>query len=107
MRAPTRLAAVTLLLLTSLYGCGEPTSEPDQAELDRLRSLPYVGSTPILPGNEQEGVVLHDEARSYPGYTLYTVQNLAMTILILWNPDMHFLIPCLSDGLLRSIREKG
>jgi hypothetical protein len=73
---------VTLLLLASLSGCGEPTIEPDQAELDRLRSLPYVGSTPILPGNEEEGVVLHDEARSYPGYTLYTVQELAMAVLI-------------------------
>lgn len=77
-----RPAIVTLLLLTAVYGCGERTSEPDQAELDRLRSLPYVGSTPILPGNEAEGVILHDEARSYPGYTLYTVQNLAMAVLI-------------------------
>jgi hypothetical protein len=82
MRTLRRPAVVTLLVLTAAFGCGERTVEPDEAELDRLRSLPYVGSTPILPGNEQEGVVLHDEARSYPGYTLYTVQNRAMAVLI-------------------------
>jgi hypothetical protein len=83
MSASWKRTTLALALLTAICGCGgERTSEPDHAELNRLRSLPYVGSTPILPGDEEDGVVLHDEARSYPGYTLYTVQNLAMAVLI-------------------------
>ncbi len=62
--------------------CGSPpdASRQEDASLDRLRSLPYVGSTPIRAG-EGAGVVYRDE-RSAPGYNLYTFQMLARAELI-------------------------
>jgi hypothetical protein len=75
------IAALILMLCGCAEEGGAPTP-PDPAEIDRLRSLPYVGSTPIEEGDEESGVILHDESRSYPGYTLYTVQDLSMAEMI-------------------------
>jgi hypothetical protein len=76
--------ALLLMLVAGACGGGdaEGPAPPDQGEIDRLRALPYVGSTPIVSGDEQVGVLLLDTDRSHPGYTLYTVQDLAMAELI-------------------------
>lgn len=59
-------------------GADAPTTE----ELDRLRALPYAGYVSDDNGPEQTGVVLYDPQRSCPGYTLYTIERLAMAELI-------------------------
>ena len=48
-------------------------SDGDQqaAELDRLRALPYLDFSESPIDGDQEGVVVWDPDRSYPGYTLY------------------------------------
>jgi hypothetical protein len=59
-------------------GDGAPEAETD---LDRLRSLPYAGSSPT-GGDERGGVVLQDAGRSSPGVTLITIQMLSLAELI-------------------------
>jgi outer membrane protein assembly factor BamB len=58
------------------------TAEAEQAKLDRLRSLPYLGSTEVEEGEEADGVVLWDAERSYPGFNLYTTRKLCTAELI-------------------------
>lgn len=50
-------------------------------EIDRLRSLPYLGwaEEEAGPGS---GVTVHDRTRSWPGYNLYVNRNAAQAVLI-------------------------
>jgi hypothetical protein len=72
------------LLLAALCGCGgePPASPPESTDPERLRSLPYVGFAGPDTMREESGVVVYDPNRSWPGYTLYTVQALCRTELI-------------------------
>ncbi len=72
------------VLLSCAGGDGPPRPDPgaeDAERLERLRSLPYVGTVEDDP-HPGHGVVLHDPARSAPGYNLYTIQNLSRAELI-------------------------
>jgi hypothetical protein len=60
----------------------EPPAPPQQADIDRLLALPYAGSKVIDKGDEESGVLQLRQGRSYPGFTLYTVQELALAQLI-------------------------
>jgi hypothetical protein len=55
--------------------------EQDQADLDQLRSLPYVGFSPVAEDEQQDGTVVHDRERSYPGYNLYTIRELCKAVV--------------------------
>lgn len=71
-------------------------AEADTSEaVDRLRSLPYAG---FSGGRDdaQDGVVVHDETRAYPGYNLVSVHDRCRADLI----DMH-------GRVLRSWRHDG
>lgn len=85
-------ATLALAVALAVGGCKEDTEpaapvasqEPIAArpDIDLLRSLPYVG---YVEGSQQDttsGVILHDQLRSCPGYSLYTVQMLSMAELI-------------------------
>ncbi len=85
-----RVLSTCLLMMVwmlILMGCGEGTTDQDaaakirQAEIDKLRTLPYVGGTKAKP-SDQTGVTVLDRQRSFPGYTLYSIQDLCMTDLI-------------------------
>ena len=89
-----------LVLACALAGCEHgtpaavPASAPSQApavarpaavsraEVERLQALGYVdvASEPVQDG--RSGVVVHDVARSYPGYNLFTNAHLCSTQLI-------------------------
>jgi hypothetical protein len=81
------VAAALAALLATLAGCGrdervEPSGTSSRSpDLDRLRSLPYVGGVAVEP-DDSMGVIRHDEDRTCPGYRLYTVPMLARTELI-------------------------
>jgi len=76
---------LTALLSTvglALAACSQEAAVDDpRGDLDRLRSLPYIGSSTIAK-DEGPGVVLFDEERSQPGLTLYTVQMGSLAELI-------------------------
>jgi hypothetical protein len=55
------------------------------SELDRLRSMGYLGFGDEPEGEGDMGVVLNDRARSTPGYSLYTTRNLCRADLIDWD----------------------
>jgi len=44
------------------------------ADLDKLRSLPYIAFSDAKAEEGSGGLVSIDEARSYPGYNIYTIQ---------------------------------
>jgi hypothetical protein len=87
-----------LLVLASASGCGRSENEaapPEQrgqdqgkapektsAEIDRLRALPYAGYAPGEADEEQDGVVMHDAQRSYPGFNLYVIHRRSAAELI-------------------------
>ncbi|MCP3981675.1 MAG: hypothetical protein GY716_20435 [bacterium] len=73
------MAALLLALLAAACSA-DPEPAPVATDLERLRSLPYVGQSRI--GDEGTGLVHRDPARSSPGYTLYTMQMLARADLI-------------------------
>ncbi len=81
------LAVIMAAVPAVMGGCGsggrEEPSETQQGpdDLDRLRSLPYVGGTSAEAG-DSAGVVLYDRERTCPGYRLYTVPMLARAELI-------------------------
>lgn len=63
---------------------GEATDsqrQGEQADLDQLRSLPYVGFSPVEEDEQQDGTVLLDPERSYPGYNLYTIRELCKAVV--------------------------
>lgn len=52
----------------------QPAAAMDDAESDRILSLPYAGAAEVRPGEEHlSGVVVHERARCEPGYTLYSL----------------------------------
>lgn len=55
---------------------------PPDAEIERLRSLGYAGFDSTSTSASGDGVVLHDPARTQPGYNLYTNPRLCSAILI-------------------------
>jgi hypothetical protein len=79
-----RWPTTALLLLATLCGCAEeaPPARDTDADLDRLRSLPYVGFSDPEPGREESGVIVYDRSRSHPGYTLYTLQMLCRAEMV-------------------------
>ncbi len=60
----------------------ERRSAPEDTDIDKLRSLPYLGYTEKPVPKEESGTVLLDASRSCPGYNLYTIPDLSMTELI-------------------------
>jgi len=87
-----RSRAVLLMALASLPACRD---EPKHAEtedgrtpasmssqIDRLRSLGYVGFSPAAADPDQSGVFVFDEARSCPGYNLLTLHSECRSILL-------------------------
>ena len=79
------------LLLTLGVNCEKTEEEPyvEQTErrIDRLRSLPYVGSVTV-PNDDLAGVILHDKERTCQGYRLYTVMMLGRAELITETGDV-------------------
>ncbi len=68
-----------------LVGCEKsspPASEESQPTLDDLRSLPYTSGAALADGDSEASVTVHDPARSYPGYNLYTIHAHARADLI-------------------------
>lgn len=63
---------------------GDPTRPPGGADLDRLRSMGYLGFGDEPEGEGDMGVVHIDRDRSYAGYSIYTTRNLCRADLIDW-----------------------
>ncbi len=90
---PLLVGACMTLLAAALGGCRgespqrapaaprERAPAPDDAEIERLRSLPYAGGSPAAR-DEPTGVVHADPARACPGYRLYEVPELGRADLI-------------------------
>ena len=57
-------------------------AEVSRAEVERLQALGYVDVAPEVVEGKPSGVVLHDAARSQPGYNLFTNAHLCSTQLI-------------------------
>ncbi|HIG10544.1 MAG TPA: hypothetical protein EYG30_02925 [Planctomycetes bacterium] len=77
--------------LLFLAGCGEElpveSVEPAESaepvsELDRLRALGYAGLSSETVGEGLSGVLVFDQARSQPGYNLYSVRLLCRVVLM-------------------------
>jgi hypothetical protein len=87
IRIQSRRRTACGLLLCAAIGCsrGSPRpvpSEAEAAEIDRLRSLPYVSfATTPTPG-ARDGVVLLDRRRAAPGYRLVTLRALCRAELL-------------------------
>ena len=67
-----------------LAGCSGDgrAEESTQAQIDRLRSLPYIGFTKEAVPEDQSGTVFLDPARSQPGYNFYTLRSLSRAELV-------------------------
>ncbi|MFN7950754.1 MAG: arylsulfotransferase family protein [bacterium] len=77
------LAAALLAPWSAAAATADPApSAPPEAEIERLRSLGYAGFDSASASSSGDGVVLHDAARSYPGYDLYTNPRLCSAVLI-------------------------
>ena len=76
------IGLATALTLTACSGGEEQASNDAQSKIDKLRALPYVDFTPDPADTTLNGTIFFDQARSYPGYTFYTVRNMAMAELI-------------------------
>ena len=61
-----------------------PAAPPavSRAEVERLQALGYADVAPEPAEEGRSGVIVHDAARSYPGYNLFTTANLCSTQLI-------------------------
>ncbi len=61
----------------------EETAAPplSEEEMDRLRALPYLEFAEE-PAGPQDGVVVHDPDRAWPGYTLFTTRALCRADLV-------------------------
>lgn len=76
-------------MLTLLTGCPDDSSSDQsagkndrQAEIERLRGLPYAGGVAGSENDTRTGVVTFDRHASCPGYNLYTIQHAARADLI-------------------------
>lgn len=74
-------SAFALCALLALAACsGGSSHEPPpkagagDADLDKLRSLPYIAFSEEKAPEGSGGLVSIDEARSYPGYNIYVIQ---------------------------------
>ncbi len=77
------MVAVLVAMSPSLAVSGEPNAAgPPDAEIERLRSLGYAAFDATSTNAAGEGVVLHDPARTQPGYNLYTNPRLCSAVLI-------------------------
>ncbi len=79
------LRPLPILLLLCAAGCARVGPQPEPAgadEIDHLRALGYVDFSPREEPGERSGVVLHDAARSEPGYNLYASRALARAELV-------------------------
>lgn len=69
------------LIGTSPVAGGEST-QVDRATVERLQALGYVDVVEDETVDERRGVVLHDEARSHPGYNFFTNAHLCLAQLV-------------------------
>ncbi|MEW6270273.1 MAG: arylsulfotransferase family protein [Thermodesulfobacteriota bacterium] len=93
------VAAVAALLTSALAACERDTppassapppepsavarpSQPSREEIERLQALGYVDVTDEVVEPGRAGVVVHDRARSQPGYNLFTNAHLCSSQLI-------------------------
>jgi hypothetical protein len=76
-----------MICLVLTVGCSSDTDNQDtaennrQAQIDKLRTLPYVGGTKAK-ASDPTGVTMFDRQRSQQGYNLYSIQDLCMAKLI-------------------------
>jgi hypothetical protein len=78
-------------LLFTFCGQEDPQSKTESLEkrLEQLRSVPYTSLTEEA-GGESSGVLLHDQARTWPGYNLYCSRTSPEAYLIDMNgADVH------------------
>ena len=78
--------ALAAALAASGCGSGSDEAVPTEDELRRLEVLGYVDYAPEAT-DTPSGVVVHDESRTQPGYTFYSLQPLRRAELI--DPDGH------------------
>lgn len=91
------VAFAALVAFVLVGGCGdseERAESPERArgdsgrrddaarEIDRLRSLPYAGYAIGDSSDEEDGVVTHDQQRSWPGYNLHVMHGRSEAELI-------------------------
>lgn len=76
------MAAIVLAGSALSCGGGKQRARGESADVDALRSLPYVGFTSKKVGAEGSGVVFHDTKLAHPGYNLYTSWRLCRADLI-------------------------
>ncbi len=55
-------------------GAAAATGKEKLSRIDALRSLPYLDFASETATPDEGGVTLHDDARAYPGYNLYTLR---------------------------------
>lgn len=93
MRRALTHVLVAAIPMLAVAGCGGGSRSGDAgqagvdsaaraADIDRLRSLPYLGFTDQPVPREETGTVVFDSVRSYPGYNLYEVPEMAMAELV-------------------------
>ena len=82
-------AAFLAVALLTLSACSEngaqKAGQEQQAakeKIDKLRALPYVDFTPDPADTSLNGTIFFDAARSYPGYSFYTVRDMCIAELI-------------------------
>lgn len=76
--------------LAALTSCGGTSTEPgphvpddpQEVDIDRLRSLPYASSVAGTAGSTEEGVVFHDPEHAWQGVNLYASRPLCLAELI-------------------------
>jgi hypothetical protein len=82
LRIPRTTGLLAALVIVTGCGGEAPPPEPGEADLDRLRALPYLDAAAPAPEHETPGVALHDPRRASSGYTLITTQMLSRADLI-------------------------
>lgn len=96
LRSTSRLGLALGLLL--LFACRSETPPGDSsassgadtplgqdeegADIDALRSMPYLGLAKGAASSSTRGVTYHDPTRAHPGYTFYGVRHLGLAVLI-------------------------
>lgn len=78
----TPVASVTSEEVSAAATSPARASEVSRAEIERLQALGYVDVAPEPVADGRSGVVVHDRARAYPGYNLFTNAHHCSTELI-------------------------